>query len=1836
MEKYSVGDKYKASILRITDEGCYCTLFQGPKECFMPKDLMPSLLDKDGNLLKSKGDIVVVVIYEIDNKKIILSDDKTYVKRQEEIREKENKINTQKNVNRTPLVSHCARIENRLVTYEKGKIVEGKIIHIEKEYMLVMFPNKKTGILHKSKMSPQPEGDLTNFYHRNQSILVSIDGITAKGYTLGRKDIENRFENQQRHEAKELEKQKRAAQKERMQKEVERSASLFERGVVYEAEVIKLSNHGAKINIAGIHIDGYIEKEELNWNENESVKESLFEGEIIHAVFLEYTDGKLLFGLKYLEEKPYDEKLYDLPLIDLLKYAGHKSNVFIGQAKQLGEFTFIDNLYSCDEDQNGKLLIDPIYGYNLKAVAINQFKNQLIDGEYYKVELARLVDKGKRQERNQLFQFTAEIIDKVDNPYKKDVDRAFKKLTSPAGNVAIAHLLKEVVGNMLAAKDRMFFELVQNADDAASSKGVHIKVKTADDFLIVSHNGLSFDKDDFDAIVSAANGTKKTDENKTGYKGIGFKTVFKEANRVYIKTGGYQFKFDKSDARFTDFDSFYFSVNDLKTKEQQQTFIADRMDERNKFKGVDDIPWQLEPIWVDVFPESLGQNFTKSNVSIALEIGKHKMEGEEGYCQAIESIINNPKFMLFLRNTNRIDFNDKSVSKIVNDREVVLKNSFNESRLQHYKILDYNVRINAIEERNLGFYQNIIEQNNEGKIIDANFVDSANQIIDNIPSKIALNEFTTISFAIPIDENGAFINTTIPKEKDISIFAFLPTLVKEFDFTVFVNANFLLTPDRQHILGDNPWNYFLMEELADKLVELAANLCLKKDYNALYVLKPKCFEYQTPDVKHLAEHFDTAYKSALESEAFILNHKGELAKQEDIIIDGTGLSEIVGADLFCQLLKTEKCLPSEKIDSKILGEDIFKLIKTMKFDDVISTITNNSEFNDWFTSASDEQKKALYKWIDDNNIRIRERNLKSFVSNLPLFQFGKENKSCKEIDSSQYIITTEHIEPIKAILPKLGFVCSDNLLEKNHPLYEFVNLHDEYDLFDKIKVSDFENLTIHERRTLFFALVDFDRIGDAKLKKDIALFKNFKGDFKPLGEMVAYRENVPVWLKDYVLCKEDYSSNIDKYLISDEHIFQEIVQTHYSDLEHSSVLELYNHFKAQWTSTFTKTLIDRYGTTDDLLTIVERTDGAKHYFIEKFGKINFGKETTIDTIEYKIVRLAMSCDYDVSKLKRLIFIDDKNITEFTIAPEVSITIDKEYLFPISELLINQLDDYTSFNQVKKLLSDINGSDQLFSLTRMSSNDVQSQLKNLSTPVQYAFYICYNIAHNQRCPISITDEQFVTKILDYFFDNAIGVLGRYIQYFSNQKIIGRFINSDDYTLETERLSNDIRHWADNEEKEKFLISLGAKGNLSDEIKRRKTFINNEPISLSYSNNISNEIRTFLNWCITLKTPFTKDNQVKILNEMLSRLNIKTIHHNDDYLDIKEWDNKRYLDFVKNKLSIFCIDGEMPKRGVYKDVHVFTEYVGDYVFLQSNRLYINIKGKNIDTILMSVCDDRNIPFTKDDWTKLFMVSVETLNEKENEIIKKDNRINFLVEEIHNKDQEIEDLRAKLKAYENDGSRITDSYEEGHAADQSIPTPKIGRGENQPLSTAEKTAAQLDAQKKLREIYPNWDYPEEFGVGGSYSYFNVRKTNRELMSIVLKSHRTNAPLHINTNEWDWIMGKKDNKFLSTDDDIFQQDYPISPAKLFIYTGDDIKELDPKYLIENQSSISLSFSTENLNIKDRITAFSDCLHYFKELSFDFESFNLSNKAKSIKGIYNKNLDEKQNTENNSVNDLF
>lgn len=172
----------------------------------------------------------------------------------------------------------------------------------------------------------------------------------------------------------------------------------------------------------------------------------------------------------------------------------------------------------------------------------------------------------------------------------------------------------------------------------------------------------------------------------------------------------------------------------------------------------------------------------------------------------------------------------------------------------------------------------------------------------------------------------------------------------------------------------------------------------------------------------------------------------------------------------------------------------------------------------------------------------------------------------------------------------------------------------------------------------------------------------------------------------------------------------------------------------------------------------------------------------------------------------------------------------------------------------------------------------------------------------------------------------------------------------------------------------------------------------------------------------------------------------------------------------------------------------------------------------------------------------------------------------------------------------------------------TVHLSKAETNTLSQSEQIEAQLEAQKYLLSIKPMWEFPDNFaevdedGKPYCFSTFNIKDEEENDVAIVLKSYKNDkAPFSINPEEWDYLT--------------------VSKAKLVIYRGNGHhEELEKEDLIRNQNCVKLRFSTENLDIEDRISQFSDILHYFKQIHFDFESFNISKRAKSIVGITNKN----------------
>lgn len=167
----------------------------------------------------------------------------------------------------------------------------------------------------------------------------------------------------------------------------------------------------------------------------------------------------------------------------------------------------------------------------------------------------------------------------------------------------------------------------------------------------------------------------------------------------------------------------------------------------------------------------------------------------------------------------------------------------------------------------------------------------------------------------------------------------------------------------------------------------------------------------------------------------------------------------------------------------------------------------------------------------------------------------------------------------------------------------------------------------------------------------------------------------------------------------------------------------------------------------------------------------------------------------------------------------------------------------------------------------------------------------------------------------------------------------------------------------------------------------------------------------------------------------------------------------------------------------------------------------------------------------------------------------------------------------------------------------------------SKRQMNEAQLEAQRKLIESRPDWKFPEgygqcdENGVPCCYSTETVKDENGKDLPIVLKSYKSKqSPFKINPIEWESVV--KDG------------------ARLFVYTLAngilDIVEIDQEDLVMNQSNISITFNSENLDkeqFSERITAFAETLHYFKELHFNFDRFHIKADAVSVKNIHSKHI---------------
>lgn len=772
----------------------------------------------------------------------------------------------------------------------------------------------------------------------------------------------------------------------------------------------------------------------------------------------------------------------------------------------------------------------------------------LEDGKYYYLEL-ELEDDENRIENPYALKIKAVFILEEDHLSPKEfIEQWFyKKGHTPGDAATIAGQLTLNELELYTHTKRFIFELIQNADDMPDGKkDVNIEINLLPNHLLFLHNGKYFDREDVKAISDAAKSTKSKSLSQTGYKGIGFKSVFTDSTRVYIKSGDYFFKFDKLEPIYKDFYLLYKGYIDNLTPKAKKEFEIEYKGREHEFTIIDKIPWQIKPIWVEsgTIPKELSTSSFGNNrqVSIALEISENILR-QKDYDGMIVGLLKEPRFLLFLRNTKGFKYlnvSDQSTNTIIDisvrERNDVLSVYNNEVLTASYIKHEFTININNDDFIRAGL--NFKKREVEGGKIE--FYDNEGNKLDNIPEKLGRLDKTVIILSAKIDR---YLIEKLEKEDSI-LFNYLPTSDQRFGFPFLVNADFVSKTDREFIQIENKWNHYLFFHLGQKCIEWLSILSkatheiqgkrlfsYAKTY--LNLLPEKLLDENNKELSSINIAFNKGLMDAIQSIAFIIDNNGKIKKCDDIILDDTLISTVLGNGFFKQISKTKKELPlflldTDKLKKEYLNIERYKPEALMK---ELSLETNRKILTNALLRLNPEKYLEFIKWLD-NFCNINDVD-SSWILNLPIVRLEKSVVSLKHFLANPIcFLRANKTSDLESILTKIGFILSEFNIDddKLKHLKAIVLQQDSYiksdvKLYEHIaSAKDLSKLTAVEKNTLmafFEGLVD---VGPAKYAKVLPLFKSKKkeGSLKPLNRLISNTcDGLPTWLNDFVIDAEE-------------------------------------------------------------------------------------------------------------------------------------------------------------------------------------------------------------------------------------------------------------------------------------------------------------------------------------------------------------------------------------------------------------------------------------------------------------------------------------------------------------------------------------------------------------------------------------------------------------------------------------------------------------------------------------------------------------------------------------------
>lgn len=439
---------------------------------------------------------------------------------------------------------------------------------------------------------------------------------------------------------------------------------------------------------------------------------------------------------------------FELPnekLLETLKEVWYiKSPKLIGKLVKRGAFYFFTDTRS-HEFRKVEYPDNP-YNKEIEILFSPEDDSNLIVNAYYEFFIG-VRDLEKRIVKNRLQVLFASKKNFIQLTPKPFIERRSKVYTGI--NIELADTIRKAIKTLTSDINRepetFIYELLQNADDYKdiNKKSVNVNFTITSNYLILTHDGQPFNFQNVYALTGISQGDKRDKTETIGFKGIGFKSIFKDSNFAIVKSGGFEFKFDES----------------CFPKEAKR-------------------PWQIIPIWVNSYDDELLENvhFKSAPVSIAIKPnnGNDKLRLiDKSYKNILSKVFQDDRILIFLRWIDKVNIIDTTD-------------------------LSYKIELNKNKEKWF-----ISSGLSEIEVDDSvrNWLNK--QISDEditIPEKYENIQRTKITFAV--ERNGSKILGT----NNSKIYNYLPTEI-DFGFKFLINGDFIPDGSRTELHNNEWNNY---------------------------------------------------------------------------------------------------------------------------------------------------------------------------------------------------------------------------------------------------------------------------------------------------------------------------------------------------------------------------------------------------------------------------------------------------------------------------------------------------------------------------------------------------------------------------------------------------------------------------------------------------------------------------------------------------------------------------------------------------------------------------------------------------------------------------------------------------------------------------------------------------------------------------------------------------------------------------------------------------------------------------------------------------------------------